>query len=102
MSDYAELAAHILGLDGLDPYESTDDYEQIEEALVDNYDLSIDKFEELVDKLLLCTMPTASPFTGERVHLFGRRDPKNPEVWIAFVRKIIRDKDNTPSPSGGG
>ena len=79
--DVEDLARHVLSLD--DDASSED----VWDALFERWVISIEDFSELADKLLECTIPVTEPLSGEMMHVLGRRDPDNPSVWVAMIRK---------------
>ena len=68
MSDYWELAAHVVGMDPDDAYDKTD---EIEERLDERWGIDLATFEHVADTLLRYTPSLTSPLSDQEMHVFG-------------------------------
>ena len=86
-SDFQELACVILGLD----YDKLVEHGvegEIDNALYDKFEITMEQFCDLVKALLPLTKPLQNPMTGEWNYCFGE------DVGIGFWRAIINMKVN--------
>ena len=67
--DTIYLAAHVTGV----PYEDEQgpDYRRVEEALAEDFGITVENFDKLAARLLQHTISVAGPLTGKPVKMFG-------------------------------
>ena len=75
--DFEHLAARLLDLGDVDRAE-------LEIALADNYNISIEDFEKLSGDLLNFTIPLKNPLSGTHYHAFGYEEGI---AWISVLKK---------------
>ena len=97
MSDYWELAAHVVGMDPDDAYDKTD---EIEERLDERWGIDLATFEHVADTLLRYTPSLTSPLSDQEMHVFGvwesQHIPDRPADDALWFRALAR------TPVGGG
>ena len=75
-----ELAAYLVGMT-----EAQEQYE-VEDALIEKYEIDMDHFEALANDLLRMTPTLPSPLDGSRqLHAFGHPDNG---AWHALMRTL--------------
>jgi hypothetical protein len=71
-----ELAAHLLGVD------TDDEWENLDELLVDKFNIDMDSFDMVVGKLVPLIEMDESPLTGDLYKGFADRDNG---LWLLKV-----------------
>jgi hypothetical protein len=80
--DLQELACAILGLD-YDKLVDNGEEDEIDNALYDKFEISMEQFCDLVKALLPLTMPLQSPLTKEWHYCFGKEEDG---LWRAIIK----------------
>ena len=79
MIQHFELAIHISDID------DENDFDSIQEAILEKYDIDIDSFDNLINDLLPLCMASPSPLTGQLYQGFA--DIKNKGgVWLSKIK----------------
>ena len=61
--DFDELAAHLMGVDPTD-------WDAIDTALMERWEIGLDTFEDIAEALLRLTPTVEAPLSGEPMHAF--------------------------------
>ena len=90
--DLQELACAILGLD-YDKLVDNGEEDEIDNALYDKFEISIEQLGDLVKALLPLTMPLQSPLTKDWHYCFGKEEDG---LWCAIVKMkaTVNSNDN--------
>lgn len=86
--DFQELACVILGLD-YDKLVDNDEEGEIDNALYDRFEISMEQFCDLVKALLPLTMPQQSTLTKEWHYCFGKDEGIG--LWRAIIKMKVKE-----------
>ena len=85
-SDYVYLAAELCGMQYDE--EGGLNYEDLEESMLNQFNIDLPHFEELAERLIRYTMPVQSPLSGGAMHLFGKFEDNESGAFIAIVHVV--------------